>query len=130
IEELILDDPATRGAAELVSFQRIARSRRFLPGVEVAVAQKLEQISVERVSARFGHNIDDSPWMEAVLSRKSIRLDIELLNKIRHRNRQVDIAEGVVVITAIQQVTQPICLAACDRKCLRGVRALHVLVTC
>ncbi len=42
--------------------------------------------------------------MQTKLRLKTIRLNAEFLNRIRKRNREVDVAERVIIVATVQQI--------------------------
>jgi len=58
------DDPAAHRSAELAALQGVAHQRSFLAGVEIAIAQKLENIAVQGVASRLGHDVDHAAGMK------------------------------------------------------------------
>jgi hypothetical protein len=64
--------------------------------------------------------------MKPELRRQGIRLNTELLQRIGKRERQIYIAEGIVIIAAVKEKIETIRLAAGNRKGARSVRTLYV----
>ena len=67
------------------------------------------------------------PGCKSVLGRQSVGLHVEFLDRIRERNGQVHVAEGVVVIAAVQQEVDAVGRAAGNRILAGTVGSLHVL---
>ena len=126
-EQFVLDDAATGHAAELAALQGVAQRGRVLARVEIAIAQELEEIAVESVGSRLGYDIDHTARVQPVLGRQSVGLHAEFLHRVRERNRHVHVAEGVVIIAAVQQVVQAVGRPAGHRKLAGSVGAAHVL---
>src|SRR5437588_4571766 len=126
-KEPVLDDPAAGDAAELVALQRVALWRGRLPGIELVVAEKIKKVAMETIAARFGNDVHNATRMQSVLRRQRAGLDAEFLNRVRERNWKIHIAEGVIVVAAIQQIADAVGLAACHCKRARTVGSLHVL---
>ena len=73
---------------------------------------------MESVGAGLGHDIDHAARMQAELRLHGVGLHAEFLHRVRERNRQVHVAEGIVVVAAVQQVVDAVGLAAGHaRKC-------------
>ena len=90
-------------------------NRPLGPGVQLVIAEEIEQVAVEAVAARFGHDIDHAAGMQPVLGRQSVGLHVEFLHRIRERNGQVHVAERVVIVAAIQQEVDAVGRAAGHR---------------
>ncbi len=122
-EEAIGDDRAAKRAAELVALQavvaplaggRIDGAER-VRGVELVVAEELEQVGVKEVRARLGRDVDRRAGVEAVLRVLRAGLDAELLQRVGERQRQVEVVVGVVVQRAVEHVGDAERLAAGHR---------------
>ena len=78
--------------------------------------KKFEHVAVEGVGARLGHDVDHAAGMQSVLRRHAVGLHAEFLDGIREGNRQIDVAECVVIVAAVQQVADAVGLAARHRE--------------
>ena len=103
-ENPVLGDRAADGAAELVAPQRVLRQREGVLGIEAAVADELEEAAVDIVGARLGDDVDDGGGVVAVARGERARLDLEFLEGIRERHRQIEVGAGVVVVGAVHDV--------------------------
>jgi hypothetical protein len=126
-EEFVLDDAAPDDAAELAALQGVADQGAGLAGVEVAVAEELKEIAMEGVGAGFRDVVDGSAGVQSVLGRQGVGQNIEFLESVRERDGEVDVAEGVIVVAAVQQIVVAVGLAACNREGAGAVGALDVL---
>ena len=102
-------------AAELVALQAVARRREEVARVEVVVADELEDVAVERVGAGLGHQVHRRRRVMAVARRQRAGLDLELLQRVGERRRQVQVVERIVVRAAVHDVGDAVGLAAGDR---------------
>ena len=91
-------------AAELVDGAGYRPPWRSRAGVEVAVAEKLECIAVEPVSAGFGDDVDDRAGALAELGVVVAGLYAEFLQGVRERERAVDVGHLIDVVAAVQKV--------------------------
>ena len=64
-EQFVLDDSAAEGAAELVALQRVVRGREEVAGVDIAIAQVIEEIAVKTVRTRLGNHVYGRAWVGA-----------------------------------------------------------------
>ena len=103
-EQLILDDRAANHAAKLISLQRITARCEEIPRVEEVVPHELEYIPVDGVGSTLGDGIYRGRGVLSVARRKSAGFHFELLQRVRERNRQVQVVKGVVVGAAVEQV--------------------------
>src|SRR5579885_121558 len=88
-EQLVADDPAAQRSTELVALERVMNSGERISSIQIAVAQKFEQVAVEAVGARPRHCIDHRPGMQSETRRKKAGLHAELLERVRKRDWQV-----------------------------------------
>src|SRR5207247_10743181 len=80
VEDLVLYDPASCTAPELVALQLILCDREVLPGVQLAVAQKLKQRTMNFVGPGARDDVDDTARRVAVLGREVTREQAEFLD--------------------------------------------------
>ena len=106
---------AAERAAELVALQAVARRREEVARVEVIVADELEDVAAERVGARLGDQVHRRRGVVAVARRQRAGLDLELLQRVGERRRQVQVVERIVVGAAVHDVGDAVGLAAGDR---------------
>src|SRR5215471_4647454 len=92
------------GSAPLIAFQRVSGGSEKVAGVEVAVAHEFEQIPVDLIRAGFRDGVDGCAGVHSVLSRKGAGLHLEFLQRIRKRERQIQIIHYVVMIRAVEEV--------------------------
>ena len=110
-EQLVPHDRPTQRAAELVALEPVVgplavRSdrRKRVGRVEPIVPHELEAVPREPVGARLRHGVDRRPRLDAVLRRQPARRDAELLERVRERQRVVDVLLLVVVVRPVQDV--------------------------
>ena len=113
-EQLVLDDGAADDAAELIALQRVAVGGEIVLGVEVVVAEEVEDRAVEGIGSGARDDVDDRAGMEAVLRGEAGGLHAEFLNGIGEWERQVHVGERVGVVGAVHQVLGLGALAAGD----------------
>src|SRR5207237_8299990 len=73
-------------------------------GVERVVPRELERVTMELVRTRLGHEAHGAAGVGAVLGVLAARLDLELLQRVRERQRHVEAVEGVVVDGAVEDI--------------------------
>ena len=105
-ERLVLDNRPAKGAAELVSIERIVgrRCTRWHPArrVQLLVAEELEGGAVAHVGAGLRHHVHDSRRIASVLRRVAVGQHAELLNGFRVWRRVPGTAKTGGVVPAIQ----------------------------
>ena len=82
---------------------------------------------MEGIGAGLGHDVDHAARMQSVLGRQPGGLHAEFLDRIRERNGQIHVAEGIVVVAAVQQEVDAVGRAAGNRILARTVGSLDVL---
>ncbi len=65
-EELVGDELATEGATELVALEAVLARSEIVDGIDVAVADELEEVAVPAIGSGLGDRIDDAAWMQTV----------------------------------------------------------------
>ena len=85
--------------------------------------QELEHVAVDRVRARFGDGVDRGARVHAVLRRQRARLDLELLERVGKRQREIQVVVRIVVRRAVEQIRDAVRLAAGDREREPALRA-------
>ena len=123
-EELVFNDAAADGAAELVAMEHVVSGQEIVARVDAAVAQELKQVAVQLVGAGLGHDIHGAARMQAIAGRQGVGLDAEFLQRVGEGERQVDIRERVVVVSAVEQVVDVVALRTGHRDDHRAVEAL------
>ena len=112
------------GRPVLITFQavvgllgRIIRVWRSVPlrRIQVMVPHVQEAAAMEFVGPRLGDGIDDPTRVSAKLRAEVVRLDAELLQRIRIRQRHGGVAVVVIVLTAIQDVVGRVSAATVNR---------------
>src|SRR5215467_10678508 len=88
--------------------------------VHRVIAQEVEDVSVELVRAGLGDDVDGRAGVGSVARGQGAGLDAELLDRVRERQRHVQVGELVDVVPAIQQIAVAVHLSAGDGN--RGVR--------
>jgi hypothetical protein len=101
---VVLLDGAADRAAELVALERVLGGREEVAGVQIAVAQKLEQISVNLVGSGFAHHVDHAAHGIPVLRAHIGALHAEFLDRVGVGKGQISINVGVVVGDAIHLI--------------------------
>src|SRR5207244_444627 len=72
--------------------------------VQITVAEELEQVAVDRVRTRLGHTIDSGPRVASVLRRQGAGFQLELLQRVRERERHAGGVIEIAVLGAVQQI--------------------------
>src|SRR5205085_8483876 len=105
--QLVLDDAATDGVAELVAGEDALRNTVGIVveaiGSERRNAVELVERTMERVRAGFGRYVDDAAGCAPVLSREVAGNDAELLDCVERHALPDDGCERVDVLAAIKQ---------------------------
>ena len=114
-DSVSLNRPAQR-SAELVAFDAVAHGRESISGIEYSIADKLKQIAMKLVRARFRHQAHRASGLHTTLRRRRAGLDLELLQRIRKGHGYVAVVVHVVVIGPVQRVIQSLVQSAGDRK--------------
>ena len=110
-EQLVSHNRPTQRAAELVALEPVVRPlavradrRKRVGRVELVVPRELEGVPREAVRARLRHGVDRRPRFDSVLCGQTAGRDTELLQRVRERQRVVDVLLLVVVVCAVQNV--------------------------
>ena len=88
--------------------------RKEIAGVEVSIAYKLEEITMELIGPRFGDHVYHGARMQPVAGRDAAGLHAEFLESVRKRKWQVHIRMRIVMVPAIQQVVVAVDLVSRD----------------
>ena len=119
-EGLVPHDWAADRAAVLRALQPVVDARRKeIVGVELVVAEVAEAQPVELVGPRAGDGVDDRADIPAVLRAEAVRLDAELLQRVRIRHRVGTVAVMIVVGPAVEHVVGRVAACAARRHRLR-----------
>src|SRR5579864_7788518 len=102
-EQFVAKDGAAGGGAELMALLRIGRLGKVIAGIDSAVADKLEKVSVKLIGAGVGNYVDSDCGI-AVLGGHVVGLDVELLDGIGIWEGQVGVDVMIVVVPAIELV--------------------------
>ena len=114
-EHLVLDDRRAERAAELIAAEIVFLRREVVALDEVVVAVELERVAVNLVRSGLGHQVDRGGGVITVARRQRAGLDLELLQRIGERRRQVQAVERIVVRAAVHDVGDAVGLAAGHR---------------
>ena len=114
-EQLVLHDRRAQRAAKLIAVQIVLLRREVVALVEAVVAVELERVAVDLVRSGLGHQVDRRGGMVAVPRRQRAGLDLELLQRVGKRRRQVQVVERIVVRPAVHDVGDAVGLAAGHR---------------
>ena len=111
-KHFVLHQRAADSSPELVPLQAVALRSKEVTRVEPVVPNEVEDAAIEGVRARLGHDVDCRCGVMPIPRRQRARLDLELLNGIGKRRRQVQVVERVVVGPAVHDVRHPVGLPA------------------
>ena len=103
-EELVFDDGSANATTKLVTSQTVVLLGEKISGVQAAVAQEFESCAVNCVRAGLGDNVDRPADSVAVLSSHVVRLEVEFLNGVGIRKRQIGVQVSVIVAGAIKLI--------------------------
>ncbi len=115
-EQLVFANRSTDNPAVLVALERVLLGGEVVLRIHIAVAEELEQGSVERVAAGPGNNVHHRARVNPVLRRQTGSLHAELLNGVREGKGQIDVSERVVIVRGVHQVVDVGGLGARDRE--------------
>src|SRR6185503_6882601 len=94
----------TQRAAELAALETVVKAlavgpdrRKRARRIEPVVAEEFERVAREAVRARLRHGVHARRRMDAILRGEATRRDAELLERVRERQREVDVFLRVVV---------------------------------
>jgi hypothetical protein len=99
----ILLNRTTQRAAKLVALDRIATGEE-VRGIQIVIAEKVEERPVEIVGTRLGDHVDDAPDASAVLRIERTGLHAEFLHCVDIRERTGQAGLRLVVVGIVQQV--------------------------
>ena len=114
-KHLVLLDRAADGAAELIALQAIRTDRKEVPRVGRGVAQELEQIPMQRVRAGLHHRVDRRAGVHPTRGVLRAGGDLELLQRVRERERHAGSVERIDVGRAVEIVLDPVADSAGNR---------------
>lgn len=98
------DNRSADDAAELVAMDVIGHGCEVIPGVEVAVAQELEGVTMELAAARLGHDVNDCAGALAEFGVVVAGLNAELLKCVGEWEWTVDVGHFIHVVAAVEEV--------------------------
>ena len=104
---MVAVDWASNDSAELIAFERVdgfyaVDVAEVVGGIEDAVADELEEITVEGVGAGFGDGVDDGTGVSAVAGGVVGGLDAELLESVGEGEGLIDVGVDVVIGGAVE----------------------------
>src|SRR5262249_35086280 len=105
-EKLVLHYRSADRAAVLIALQGVSCRRKRIPRIEDSISHKFKKVAVKFVRSGFRHEADFAGGLSTLLRSGRAGLDLEFLHCIRKWHRQVGTLEGVVVVGAIELVTQ------------------------
>ena len=116
-EQFIGDQLAANRSAKLAAQQRVGggwvdEGEISTRGIEIPVTVKFKKIAVKLIRAGFRHGIHDPARMEAVARRQRASFTAELLESVGEGIGHIHVGEGVVEISAVQQIIGSVGLAA------------------
>ncbi len=93
-------------AAELVALERVLLGGEVVARIQVAVAEELEERSVERVGRLHASNdVDHGARVNDRTARDKPEVcTLNSCNGVRERKGQIDVGERIVVVRAVHQV--------------------------
>src|SRR5207302_1553675 len=94
--------------------QGVLSPRKEIAGVEVPIAYKFEEVTVELIGPRFGNHVYHRARMQPVAGRDAAGLHAEFLEGVWKREWQVHICMRIVMVPTIQQVVVAVDLASGD----------------
>ena len=103
-KQLVLDDGTSHRTAELVAVEGVVPGSEEIPRIQRTVPQKFEDVAVNVVGAGARHDIHHAAGRVAKLRRKVVRVERELLNRVRVGERQIHVQVRVVVPRAVKLV--------------------------
>src|SRR5665213_3223800 len=86
-KKFVLLDRSTDHSPVLIALQMIASVCEGVFAIQIAIAEELERVTVQRIGAGFGDPADRCPGMYSGLSSQCARLHLELLQRVRERQR-------------------------------------------
>ena len=101
----------TDGSTELVALQRVNRLHAIhvsekVRRIEGAVAHEFKEVAVEPVAAALGDDVDHAARVLAILGVVVAGLNAELLYRVRHGERRIDVGVLIHIIAAVQQIVR------------------------
>ena len=88
-EQFVFLDRAAEHASELVALEVVVGGREKVASIQVAIAEKLENVSMKRIGAGFGHGVHCSGGAPTLRSVLRAHAQPEFLERIRKRKRHV-----------------------------------------
>ena len=104
-EQLVLQDRSAQRSAELVPLEVVAFQRKKVSGIESVIANELKCVAVKFIRARLRNCVDLAARSSASSGGGAATdLHLELLKRIRKRNRHLRAIIGVVVHRSIEGI--------------------------
>ena len=129
-EQLVVTDRTAQHAAVLVPVQSVVLARAVgvlrrerIGRIEIVIAQELERVAVHLVGSRTRDRVDGRARVHAVLRAERARLDLEFLERVGERQRQVGVVVRIVVRRAVEQICHARRLSPGDRDQLPALHA-------
>src|SRR4029077_1785289 len=101
----ILCDGTAQRPAKLIALDRVTLRGEFVSRIEDPVPHEFKEIAMKFVRSRFCHHADRSRRFHALLSGRGAGLDLELLKRVRKWQRRIPVVGWIIVIGAIQNVS-------------------------
>ena len=125
-----MTDRTAQHAAVLVPVQSVVLARAVgvlrrerIGRIEIVIAQELERVAVHLVGSRTRDRVDGRARVHAVLRAERARLDLEFLQRVGERQRQVGVVVRIVVRRAVKQICHARRLSPGDRDQLPALHA-------
>ncbi len=113
-EELVGDDLAAEGSAELIALDGVLGGGEEVGGVDDVVADEVEDGAVPLVGAGVGDGVDERARVDTVACGQRVGFDGELVQRVGEGIGQVDVGEVVGVVSAVEDVVVVVALASGD----------------
>src|SRR5262249_8534284 len=101
-EQLVLDDWSAERPAKLISLQSAAFRRKVWPGIEEVMAEKVEEIPVKLIRARFRYRTHLRGT--TLLGSDSTKLRFEFRQRVRKWKRQSNAIVRIHMTNSVQRV--------------------------
>ena len=124
-EELVLENWTAQDSAVLIALQCAVLRRKKVARVKQIVPDELECIAVYLIGSGLCDRTDCGSRIHSILRGKTARLDFELLQGVRKRNRQVVVVVRIIVYRAVEHEYRAGFQAAGDGD---GDRSVHIPV--
>ena len=127
-KQLVLHDRPADRAAELIALECVAARSKCVARVEHSISNEFKQVAVNFVRSGLGHKADRARRLHAFIGRASAGFNLELLQRIRKRHGQVAVVLRILMMSAVQGVSDSGVQSACHRKRRGGKRVSAVAV--